>query len=252
VYIAGDPELLPWALKSAALLSLGRRSALSHRSAALLWGLTQRRGEDPVDVTLVAKSVRSREGVRTHLVGHTDSRDVRIRQNLRVTAPARTVIDFAATAPSNELSHALGEGVALGLASDRELQRALARLPANHPGAAIVRSILTDQPDLIRTRSPAERHLLPLVLAAGLPKPLVNTYLCGEQVDLYWPAQQLVVEVDGYQFHSSRLAFERDRRRDAKLVAAGYRVIRVTWPQLANESHMVIARIAQALAAQAG
>lgn len=79
----------------------------------------------------------------------------------------------------------------------------------------------------------------------------MNTYLCGEQVDLYWPAQQLVVEVDGYQLQSSRLAFERDRRHDAKLVAAGYRVMRVTWPQLTNESHMVIARITQALVAQA-
>jgi hypothetical protein len=145
VYIAGDAMLRAWALESAALLSLGRRAALSHRSAAVLRGLTQRRGGDAVDVTLVAKSIRRREGVQTHWVDHIDNRDIRTRQNLRVTAPARTVIDFAAAASSNELLHALGEAVAVGLTSERELHQALKRVPANHPGAAIVHSILADQ-----------------------------------------------------------------------------------------------------------
>jgi very-short-patch-repair endonuclease len=45
----------------------------------------------------------------------------------------------------------------------------------------------------------------------------------------------------------SRLAFERDRRRDQRFVAAGYRVVRVTWRQLQNEPFAVIARVAQAL-----
>jgi len=56
-----------------------------------------------------------------------------------------------------------------------------------------------------------------------------------------------VAEVDGYRFHSSRSAFERDRRRDAELGAAGFRVIRVTWQQLVEEPIAVIARIARAL-----
>ena len=53
--------------------------------------------------------------------------------------------------------------------------------------------------------------------------------------------------MDGYRFHSSRSAFERDRRRDAELGAAGFRVIRVTWQQLVEEPIAVIARIARAL-----
>jgi very-short-patch-repair endonuclease len=55
------------------------------------------------------------------------------------------------------------------------------------------------------------------------------------------------VEVDGHAYHSSRVAFERDRRRDQRFVAAGYRVVRVTWRQLQNEPFAVIARVAQAL-----
>jgi very-short-patch-repair endonuclease len=57
-----------------------------------------------------------------------------------------------------------------------------------------------------------------------------------------------VVEVDGYGTHGGRVAFERDRRRDQVLVAAGYRVIRITWRQLTQEPYGVIARLAQALA----
>jgi very-short-patch-repair endonuclease len=57
-----------------------------------------------------------------------------------------------------------------------------------------------------------------------------------------------VVEVDGYAYHGSRAAFERDRRRDADLTAAGYRVVRITWRQLTSEPHAVVARLAVMLA----
>jgi very-short-patch-repair endonuclease len=153
----------------------------------------------------------------------------------RVTSPARTLIDFAATAAQTELMQALGEAVARNLTDERELGHALERVPANHPGAAVVRAILRDQPQLIHTRSVAERSLLPAIRRAGLPAPLVNHRVCGELVDLYWPEHKLVVECDGFQFHRSRTAFESDRRRDAKLIAAGLRVIRVTWRQLQHE-----------------
>lgn len=247
VYIAGDPALLPYARHSAALLSLGRRAALSDRTGVELWRLTRQNPSGVIHVTLAARSSRPRHGVKIHLVSALDARDIRTKDNLRVTSPARSIIDFATEAPSNELLHVIGEAVAQDLASEHELRNALTRVPANHPGAAIVKAILLDEPDLIRTRSPAERHVLPLVIAADLPHPLVNAWIEGELVDLSWPEHKLIVEVDGYQFHKSRQAFENDRRRDAKLIAAGYRVIRVTWRQLTEQSHLVIARIAQAL-----
>jgi very-short-patch-repair endonuclease len=55
---------------------------------------------------------------------------------------------------------------------------------------------------------------------------------------------KLVVEIDGFAFHGSRHAFERDRRRDADLVAAGYRVVRFTWRQIKHEPEAVVARLA--------
>jgi very-short-patch-repair endonuclease len=248
VFIVGDPELVPLAGHSAALLSLGPRAVLSHRSAAALWSLTPAIPAAQIDVSVAAAAVRRRPDVRVHLVSGLDGKDIRTRDNLRVTSPARTAIDFAAVAPANELLHALSEAVAHGLTSEDELRDALGRVPANHVGAKVIRAILAEEPDLLRTRSTAERYLLPLVVAADLPRPLVNVWIHGELVDLYWHEQKLIVEIDGYQWHKSRQAFENDRRRDAKLVAAGYRVIRVTWAQITQQSHMVIARIAQALA----
>jgi very-short-patch-repair endonuclease len=49
------------------------------------------------------------------------------------------------------------------------------------------------------------------------------------EVDAAWRRQRLIVELDGYAFHGTRAAFERDRARDRRLAAKGWRVLRVTW-----------------------
>jgi very-short-patch-repair endonuclease len=99
------------------------------------------------------------------------------------------------------------------------------------------------------TRSEGERRLRALIRAARLSRPHTNTSVGGWEVDAVWQAQRLVVEVDGFAYHGNRAAFERDRRRDAALVAAGYRVIRITWRQLVDEPHAVVALLARLLPA---
>jgi very-short-patch-repair endonuclease len=69
-------------------------------------------------------------------------------------------------------------------------------------------------------------------------------------VDCVWPTRRLVAEFDGYDFHGHRPAFETDRRRDATLVANGYRVMRITWLQLTREPYAVLANVASALASR--
>jgi len=82
---------------------------------------------------------------------------------------------------------------------------------------------------------------------AELPIPLYNRKIRGLMVDAQWPALKVVVEVDGRKDHGTPWAFENDRWRDQILVAAGYRVIRVTWRQLVAQPMAVAVRIAQAL-----
>ena len=98
------------------------------------------------------------------------------------------------------------------------------------------------------TRSEAEERLLTLIRSAELPAPETNIRIGRHEVDLVWRDQRLIVEVDGFRFHSSRSAFERDRRRDAELGTLGFRVMRVTWRQIVDEPQALIARLATALA----
>ncbi len=67
------------------------------------------------------------------------------------------------------------------------------------------------------------------------------------EVDLLWREERLVVEVDGYAFHSTRSAFERDRARDADLQARGLRVLRFTWRQIVDQPEIVVSRVKQLL-----
>jgi very-short-patch-repair endonuclease len=236
--------LIPLARETAALLSLND-AVLSHRSAAAVWGVV------PPDAAAVHVTVtghpRPRPGITLHRVASLHPADVRTRSNLRLTSPARTLIDFAAQAGGEELDQAFGEARAKRLVTDSALEAALRRAPANHPGAAIVRRRLHGDPGSTYTRSKAERRVRRLMRAAELPQPLVGVPLNGFTVDFLWPDQRLILEVDGHGTHGDRLAFERDRRRDQVHVAAGYTVIRVTWHQLCEESMAVVARIAQAL-----
>jgi very-short-patch-repair endonuclease len=236
---------MPLAVPTAALLSLGRDAVLSHRSAAAIWGLADP-DPNPIEITVVARHPRSRQGVRLHRVRRLDAADTTARSNLRLTSLARTAIDFASQATSSELHDAFAEARAKHRLTDRALHAALDRLPANDPGASIVRSMLTSGETY--DRSKAERIMRTLCRQAQLPQPVVNYKLHGFLVDFLWRDAKLIVEVDGHGTHGTRRAFENDRRRDQVHAAAGYLVIRITWEQLQNEPLAVLARLAQALA----
>jgi very-short-patch-repair endonuclease len=246
VYAAGHDALQPLAPELAALLSFERDVVVSHQSAAWIWGLVQ---TPPacVHVTVIGRNARSRDGVAVHRVSHLDPRDVRLRDGIPATAPARTLIDFAGGAALSQFERALSEARVLELVSDRQLTAAMARSP-RRAGVALMRAALQEGGPRM-TRSEGERRLLRLIRQAHLPGPETNVSMLGYELDFLWRAQRLVVEVDGYRFHGHRAAFERDRAKDQALVAAGYRVIRVTLRQLEYEPLAVLARIIQALSA---
>lgn len=176
-----------------------------------------------------------------------DTGEVTSHRRMPVTTPTRTLLDLAHVVSTRELERAFEESHVRRLVDRRRLEALLARTPGRH-GTAALRALLERQRGPTLTRSEAEERMLALVRAAHLPRPRVNARVKGREVDLLWDAQQLVVEVDGYAYHSSQAAFERDRLRDAELGAAGFRVMRVTWRALVDEPHAVVARLAAALA----
>jgi very-short-patch-repair endonuclease len=216
---------------TAALAAFGKRAILSHRTAAVLWRLLPARPADPVDVTLLNANRRSRPGVRIH---HAQSAAIRTRHGLRLTSPAQTLADL----PPHELETAYNEALVLNLVTHREVRALVHRSPA-------LRAIVEEVPGM--TRSKMERALRALVERAGLPAPQSNVKVAGHEVDLYWPAQRLVVEFDGWNTHSSRTRFESDRLKDAALMLAGERVMRVTGRQLGGRPEELVARLAVAI-----
>jgi Protein of unknown function (DUF559) len=107
-------------------------------------------------------------------------------------------------------------------------------------GSARLRRVLAAYRDPAPTRSELERLFIELVKRAGIPMPLVNTIVAGLEVDFYWPDSRLVVELDGRAYHSNPRAFETDRLRDARLLKAGIRVLRITYQRLVNDPQGVI------------
>jgi len=243
--MVGHLALAEHANEAAALLACGPGAVLSHRSAAHFWSLLDA-PLDQVDVTLVGRRCRPKEGVRLRCVAAIDRRDVRRRDGLPVTSPARTLVDLAADASDDELERAVSEARAQRLLRTGELEQALGRA-RGRLGVKRMRAFLRREDEPGYTRSQAERRMRKLMRGAKLPVPVANARVAGYTADFLWREQRLIVEVDSYRYHGHRAAFERDRRKDVALAAAGYRVIRFTWWQLRDEPFAVVAHIARML-----
>ncbi len=244
VYQVG-PVTAPRAREMAAVLACGPSAVLSHGSAAALWRLTPERDAGPVEV-ITRAGARSRRGLRVRRIGTLRADEVTRLSGIPVTTAPRTLYDLAGTTGSRELERAVAEAFALRLATPARLRTVVSR-HARTRGSASLRAIL-EAGEPARTRSEAEERFLELIRKAGIQRPAANVKIGRLEVDFLWQRERLVVEIDGSAFHSSPRAFERDRRRDAVLIAAGYRVARITWRQLAEEPEAVLARLVKALA----
>jgi very-short-patch-repair endonuclease len=244
VYLVGHSVPAPGAFEFAAVLACGPGVVVSHRSAAGLWRVTAPATAE-VAVTVVGRDCRSRDGLRVHQVETLDPRDCGRQKGILVTAPARTLVDYASTTGADEAERAIAEALALKIVSEAQLKAAIGRGP-HRTGVARVRAILGQPGGPRRTRSGGERAMLRLVRAAGLPVPLTNHPVEGFDADFFWPEVGLIVEVDGGDFHRSRPAFERDHRRDIVHKDAGHEVLRVSGQQLDQEPIYIAAVIARA------
>lgn len=247
VYLVGHSVPPPGARELAAVLACGKDSFVSHRAAAALWGLAEDQAAH-VDVTVVRRGCRSRPGIAVHRLPDLDPDDRSEKTGIAVTSPARTLLDFSSQATADQRERAITEAYALKLVTEAALRAAIARAPLR-PGASVLRVELDREGGPRWTQSEAERRMLRLIRGAVLPLPRTQVRIAGWPADFLWPQQRLIVEVDGYDYHGHRAAFERDRKRDAAHVLAGYRVIRVTWRQLTNEPLAVVATVARALGA---
>ena len=245
VYLWGAPVPSLLATVHAAILVCGAGATATHEAARALWALGPR-PSGPLDITVPGRHVRV-GGIRTHETV-LQRADVRTLHGISLTAPARTLLDVAATLTPGELATALEQAQIKRLVTKGAIAATIARNP-RQPGARALRALAEDS---AFTRSAAERRLRTLLRAAKLPPPACNVRVEGFEVDVLWRRERVVLEFDSYAFHATRTAFERDRQRTAALQRARYAVLRTTWRELTGDSLALVARVAEALALSAG
>jgi hypothetical protein len=228
VYAVGHTVLRVEGRRLAAVLACGEGAVLSHRSAAAHWGLLDTAAVR-IDVT-AARGRHGAPGVRLHRSRSLDARDTARHQGIPITTVTRTLLDLAATVPAHRLERALAQAERLRLYDHRAIEDVVARANGHRGRTALVQATAAE-PKF--TRSELEAWFLGLVRDGALPEPLVNFSLAAPdhpllEVDFCWPAHRLIVELDGWETHRTRAAFEADRRKDAALQADGWRVLRFT------------------------
>jgi very-short-patch-repair endonuclease len=242
IYTIGHRLLTQHGRWMAAVLAYGPHAVLSHRAAAALWGM---RGGTRVEVT-VPSGLQGRDGIQVYRAKlPADERTT--HRGIPTTTVPRTLLDLSAVVTKRHLRGALREAEHLRLSDPLSLHDLIARYP-RRPGLKAIKALLAEASVGARIiRSELEERFQDFLVRAGLPLPQTNVVIEGYEVDCVWPEQRLIVELDGHASHSPTHAFELDRARDRRLEAAGWRVIRITWRQLEQESELVEADLRRLL-----
>jgi predicted transcriptional regulator of viral defense system len=229
-------------LYMAAVLACGPRSVLSHRSAAVLhelrdWGHTQ------IEVTVPKRSHRAHSGVAVHRSTTLTEADTAVVDGIPVTSLHRTLLDLAEVVTQRQLERAFDQAEILEKLDLHAINDQLARNPTR-PAAKKVRKVLTEHYiGRTPTWSENEEALLALTRSLGIPDPEVNQFIVlpdggpAIRADFVWREEKIIVEADSGKWHLSRQRQQSDHRRDQRLIAAGWRVIRTTWGQIKHRPH---------------
>jgi very-short-patch-repair endonuclease len=195
-----------------------------------------------IDVTTPHKS-RSWDGIKRHHKA-LPADEVTVREGIPVTTVPRTIFDLAATEALDVIAAMLRESEHRNLWDKLSLPDLVERYPGRR-GVKKVRLALrriTEEPSG-RKRSKLEERFAPFLRRHELPMPRFNDWiLLGAkryQVDCHWPGTGRIVELDGWESHHTRSAFQDDRERDRRLTAAGYSVTHITWNQLRDEPEVI-------------
>jgi hypothetical protein len=237
VYRVGHQAPSREATYVAAVEACGDGALLCGRAAAHLHRLI--RGPAPPPEVL-ARNERRIEGILTRRRRRFDPREAAVVLGIPVTTVARTLVDLAAVLSVDALARACHEADVLHRTTPDEVEAVLARR-SRSPGAGRLRAVMRG--DVKVTLSTLERSFLRLLRAEGLPLPVTNRPAGGRRVDGRWPELRVTVELDSYQFHRSRHAWEQDRRREREAHARGDDFRRYTYGDVCEEPRLLVAEL---------
>jgi predicted transcriptional regulator of viral defense system len=254
VYAVGHPLLTRDGRLMAAVLACGGGTALSHRSAAAHRGL-RADGRNAIDVISQRRPGRRIGGIAAHTSATLLARDVELVGAVPTTTLARTLLDLADVVTPRQLERAVEQAEVLRALDMRAITDVLTRADGRR-GAATLRAVLSEMRlGTTTTRNDLEEAFLEICRDAGTPPDGVNVWIPypdggGAEADFVWQRHNLIAEVDGRATHLTPRAFEHDRRRDQRLAALGWRVVRFSWRQVATEPDGVAATVSALHAAQ--
>jgi hypothetical protein len=230
--VAGSPPTYAQSV-AAAVYAAGRRAWASHATAGVLWDMPK--VEAPtIEIVCPLDRKVGMAGVTAHRSGALFSRDLKVYRRIPVTSPERTLVDLSARLPEGALGRILDDGLRRRIVRLDRLRSCVGRL-AGAPGrrTAVVQALLAERlPGYDPGDSDLETRVLRLLVASGFPPPVQQYRLRigGRTIllDLAYPEVMLAMELDGFEHHRSRSAFDDDRARGNLVVVAGWTLVRFT------------------------
>jgi hypothetical protein len=245
VYAVGRRPIAPLESAGAAVLACGPGAALSHGSAMALWGFW-RRWDRPYEVTVVGD--RRTPGIRVHRSITLRRHDITTQLGIRVTTPARTIFDLSPRQTDKAFRRTVNNALNSPWLTEDQLADAVGWHPKLPAAARAARMIgLEGTP----TRSGWEDDFPAFCERHGLPAPVMGVPMFGYVLDALFVAERVIVELDSWEFHKGKTAFETDRERDAVMLAHGFVTIRMTWERIQGRPLREAARLHAILAAHA-
>lgn len=229
-------------------LSWGEGTFASHRAAAALRELP---GFAPGIIELIVPRGRKRQksDAVIHAFVELPAVDRSVVASIPVTTVARTLIDVAAVASAEAVEEALDDALRRGLVSLSRLHWRLRELGGSgRPGSAVVRKLIDARSAGEVPQSVFETRVLRELRRAGLPPPTLQHEIRDAGglvavVDFAYPEQKLAIEADGYRWHSGRIKWQSDIARRNRLTALGWRLMHITWRDLAREPERVMSEL---------
>jgi very-short-patch-repair endonuclease len=225
------------------------QAVVSHESAALVWGIELVAAPTTPHVTVERDRSRAKhDGVRVHR-SDLATDDIAVVDGVQVTSVVRTLFDLCRCLPLDEAVVAIDSALRKGLAGPWELTEALCALPAARGRARVARAVALMDP---RAGSMLESRCRVLMVLARLPefRTQYTVRHAGRwigRVDFAWPEYRLIVETDGFAFHSDRERYRSDRRRLNALQLAGWTVLRFSWEDVVHHPDYVLASISRSI-----
>ena len=224
-------------------LHAGPSAVVSHQAAARLRRIVGVPRIISLTVERERRHVPTWAGsARWHRLDDLAERDICVEQGLRVTTPARTIVDLAAVVRSQLLLSATEDAIVRKLTTHAELGSVLDRVRRKgKPGVLRMCSVLDELgPGNGIAPSKLDKALSRVVELSGLPAPRKEHPLPSVQcldgfVDRYFPEALLIVEADGRKWHERRRNMARDRERDVEAARAGHQTVRFVWEHLVSD-----------------